>query len=158
MRRLRIGIALMGLSAALTGCAGRAELWPNSDPLLRKTSTQFAADAAKRFPYKADAPAGGQALANAEVGYFLDRLDVTNLSDVEWTDVEVWVNQAYVVYLPRLEPKTIKSVPFQAIFNEQGQSFPTRSGAWIKQQPLMIDTVELFRDGKRYDVPVRAAE
>jgi hypothetical protein len=142
----------------LAGCAGRAELWPNGDPLLRKTSTQFAADAAKRFPYKADAPRGGQALANAEVGYFLDRLDVTNLSDVEWTDVEVWVNGAYVVQLPRLEPRAIKSVPFQAIFNAQGQSFPTRQGSWFRPQPLMIDKVELYRDGKLYDVPVRAAE
>lgn len=159
MRRLLIGITLIAL-AALTqvGCAGRAELWPNSDPMLRKTSTQFAADAAKRFPYKADAPHAGQALANAEVGYFLDRLDITNLSNVEWTDVEVWVNQSYVVYLPRLEPKAIKSLPFQAIYNDQGQSFPTRDGGFFSQKPLIINKVELYRDGKLYDVPVRAAE
>lgn len=154
MRRVWIGIVLM----AITGCAGRAELWPNSDPLLRKTSAEFAADAAKRFPYKANAPRGGQALASAEAGYFLDRLDVTNLSDTEWTDVEVWINGSYVVYLPRLEPKAIKSVPFQAIYNDQGQSYPTHEGAWYKQQPAMIQKVELYRDGKLYDVPVRAAE
>lgn len=157
MRRLLLGITLTGLTA-LAGCAGRAELWPNSDPMLRKTSTQFAADAARRFPYKADAPRGGQALANAEVGYFLDRLDVTNLSNVEWTDVEVWINNGYVVHLPRLEAKAIKSVPFQAIFNEQGQSFPTRDGGVFSRKPLIISKVELYRDGKLYDVPVRAAE
>lgn len=154
MRRLLIGFVMLGLA----GCAGRAELWPNSDPLLRKTSAQFAADAAKRFPYKADAPRGGQALANAEVGYFLDRVDVTNLSNIEWTDVEVWINGSYVVYLPRLEPKTIKSIPFQAIFNDQGQSYPTREGSWYNPKPLMVNKVELYRDGKLYDVPVRVAE
>lgn len=159
MRRLLIGIVLTGLTVLTqTGCAGRAELWPNSDPTLRKNSTQFAADAAKRFPYKAEAPHAGQALANAEVGYFLDRLDITNLSNTEWTDVEVWINQSYVVYLPRLEPKIIKSVPFQAIYNDQGQYYPTHDGGFFSQQPKIINKVELYRDGKLYDVPVRAAE
>jgi len=147
---------LAGMMAA--GCAGRAELWPNSDPALQKTSAEFAADSAKRFPYKADAPRGGQALARAEVGYFTDRVDIVNLSDTEWTNVELWINGGYVVFLPTMEAKVVKSIPFQAIFNDQGQSFPTHAGAWYKQQPLMITKVELYRDGKLYDVPVAAAE
>ena len=146
------------VTAFLAGCAGRAELFPNSDPLLRKTSAEFAADAARRFPYKADAPRGGQAKAYAEAGYFLDRLDITNLSDTDWTDAEVWINGTYVVYLPRLEPKKIKSLPFQAIYNEAGHSYPTHTGSWYNPSPLMITKVELYRDGKLYDVPVRASE
>lgn len=153
MRLLCLGL-MLGL---LAGCAGRAELLPNAD-LPYRTSAEFAADAAKRFPYKASATRGGQALAAAEVGYFLDRLDINNLSDVEWTDVECWVNGGYVVYLPKLPPKKIVSVPFQAIFNDAGSSFPTHRGSWYNPHPLMIDKVELFRDGKLYDVPVRAAE
>ena len=158
MRRLPAILTLLTLVAPLAGCAGRAELYPNDDPLLRKTSTQFAADAAKRFPYKADAPRGGQALAQAETGYFLDRLYVTNLSDQEWTDVDVWINGMYVVHLPRLESKIVKNLPFQSLYNEEGNSFPTHNGSWYQFQPVMIDKVELYRDGKLYDVPVRTAE
>jgi hypothetical protein len=156
MRRLLCGIVLCA-SVALSGCAGRAELYPNADPTLRRTAAEFAADAAKRS-YKADSPRGGQALAQAEAGYFLDRLYVTNLSEQEWTDVEVWINGAYVIFLPRLEPKVVKSLPFQSIYNDAGQSFPTHAGSWYKFQPEMITRVELFRDGKLYDVPVRTAE
>ncbi|HEX8342091.1 MAG TPA: hypothetical protein VF624_14390, partial [Tepidisphaeraceae bacterium] len=72
-------LASAALFAGLhTGCAGRAELIPNSDPALRKTAAEFAADAAKRHPYKADAPSGGQAKATAEIGYVLDRIDLLN--------------------------------------------------------------------------------
>src|SRR4029453_17768074 len=79
--------------ALLAGCAGRPSLIPNSDKSLRKSSAQLAADAAKRHPYKSDAPRGGEAVARATVGYMLDQVDVVNLSNDDWTDVEVWVNQ-----------------------------------------------------------------
>ena len=147
---------MLGLTTI--GCAGRAELWPNSDPALQKTSAEFAADAAKRFPYKTDAPRGGQALARTEIGYFTDRIDIANLSDTEWTNVELWVNGNYVVFLPTLLPNVVKSIPFQALYNDQGQSLPTHQGAWYSQQPLMITKIELYRDGKLYDVPVQTAE
>src|SRR5256885_14240904 len=79
----------------LIGCAGRTQLIPNSDPALRRTSAQFAADAAKRFPYKADAPQGGNAKGRCQVGYTLNVLEITNLSEEDWNDVEIWVNRAY---------------------------------------------------------------
>ena len=151
-------LALASTLAAAVGCAGRAELWPNSDTRLRKTATEFAADAAKRHPYKITAGRGGQALARAEVGYLIDRVDLINLSDIEWTDVEVWINGTHVVFLPAMEPKTLKKIPFQAIYNDQGQSFPTSNGGYFKREPIMITKLELFRDGKLYDVPVTAAE
>ena len=47
----------------LVGCAGRPSLIPNSDPALRKTSAQFASDAAKRHPFNAALPSGGTAKA-----------------------------------------------------------------------------------------------
>ena len=40
--------ALSVLALGLGGCAGRTSLFPNSDTNLRKTSAEFAADAAKR--------------------------------------------------------------------------------------------------------------
>ena len=142
----------------LAACAGRAEIYPNDDPLLRKTSAVFAADAAKRFPFKKDAAPGGQAQARCEVGYFLDRVDVVNYSDSEWTDVELWLNQSYVVFLPRMEPKVVKSLPFQAIFNDQGESYPTHNGGFFNRSPVMVTKVQLYRDGHLYDVPVKTAE
>src|SRR3954454_9315746 len=87
----------------MAGCAGRPSLIPNADKSLRKSSAQLAAEAAKRHPYKSEAPRGGEAVARATVGYMLDQLDVVNLSPDEWTDLEVWVNQNYVVYLPKME-------------------------------------------------------
>jgi len=45
------------LAVAVIGCSGGRRVFPNSDPSLNKTSTEFAVDAAKRFPFKADAPA-----------------------------------------------------------------------------------------------------
>lgn len=144
--------------AIVTGCAGRAEVWPNSDPSLRRTAAEFAADAARRHPYKADAPRGGEARARVEIGYVWDRLDVANTSDSAWTDVELWVNGQYVVFLSRMEPKAIKSVPFQALYDEKGQSFPTGNGKMFGREPVVVKKIELFRDGKLYDVKFQNAE
>jgi len=156
MKKARL-LALLPL-VAFAGCAGRAEIYPNNDPLLRKTSAAFAADAAKRFPFPANARQGGQAQARAEVGYFLDRVDVVNYSDTEWTNVELWINQSYVVFLPRMEPKVVKDIPFQAIFNDQGDSYPTHNGGFFNRSPVMVTKVQLYRDGTLYDVPVTTSE
>ena len=75
----------------VAGCAGRPAMIPNSDKSLRRTSTQFAADAAKRA-YPAEAPRGGEAQAQAAVDHgFLNRIEVVNLSDATWTDVDLWI-------------------------------------------------------------------
>src|SRR5205814_340564 len=80
LRNILVTIAiLLGFVLMLAGCSGRAELFPNSDVALRKTSTQFAADAARRFPYKLEAPRAGEAQARAQVGYVLDVLEGENL-------------------------------------------------------------------------------
>src|SRR5205814_856057 len=65
-----------GLVALAAGCAGRPSLIPNRDPELHKTSAQFASDAAKRFPYKSDAPQAGEAVARAQVRYAGKYLDL----------------------------------------------------------------------------------
>src|SRR3954452_13025215 len=87
----------------LVGCSGRPQILPNSDESLRKTSTEFAADAARRFPYKLDAPRAGDADARAQVGYVLDVLEIENLSTEDWSDVDLWINQEYVIHLNKLE-------------------------------------------------------
>jgi hypothetical protein len=146
-------ITLVALLVALAGCAGgRPSLIPNPDKNLRKASAQFAADAAVRHPYKTAAPRGGEAIARSQVGYSLDRLDVVNLSDQAWQDVEIWVNQKYVVHLPKVEPNTLKIINFQMLYDAKGNYFPTNNNK------TLISKVEVFKDGKMYDLPVRLGD
>jgi hypothetical protein len=138
--------------AIMIGCAGRPSIIPNSDKSLRKTSAEFAADAAKRHPYKSDAPRGGEAVARATVGYTLNQLDVVNLSDEQWDDVEIWVNQKYVVHLPKMEPKKVKTINFQMMYDEKGKYFP------INNNKVLVEKVEVLRDGKMYDIKTKMGD
>ena len=152
MRLSQVCIAALLTSLFLAGCSQRAWVVPPSDPYLRKTAKQFAEDAAKRHPYKADAPRGGEADGRAEVGYMLDQISLVNLSYQEWTDVEIWINQAYVVYLPKIEPGKLKTVNFQMMFNAQGKTFPTDN------RKTLVEKVEVFHGGKMYAMPVKLGE
>ena len=150
---LRTGAVLslaLSLVPAMSGCAGRASGVPNSDPALRKTMAQLAADAATRHPYKADAPRGGDAIARAEVEYFLKLINIVNLSEEDWTDVELWVNQDYVVLVPSMPKNVQRSINFQMLFDGKGNFFPTSKARVTK--------IELYRNGKMYNVPVHLAD
>ena len=144
-------IGLLVGASLLAGCAGRPSLIPNSDKNLRRTSAQFAADAAKRHPYKSNAPRGGEAVARAEVGYMLKQITVVNLSSEPWNDVELWVNQKYVVFVPVMQPNQLKTLNFQMMFDDQGNYFTTDN----KQ---MVNKVEIYRDGKMYDVKAKLGD
>ena len=157
--KMRIFRSKLGLAAAvaLVGCAGRPALIPNKDSSLRKTSTEFAADAAKRT-YEADAPRGGEAAARAETDYTLKEIRLANLSPEDWSNVEVWVNQKYVVSLASL-PHQDKSagyrhLNFQMLYDNQGQYFPVS----FLNSKVRVEKVEIFRDGKMFDVPVKLAD
>jgi hypothetical protein len=144
-------LSLILSAALLTGCAGgRVSLIPNSDPNLRKTSTQFAADAASRHPYPADAPKAGTAAARAEVAYMAREIHIINLSDQDWKDVDVWVNQKYVVHIPDMQPHALKTLPFQMIYDEKGNYFPLNK--------TLVDNITIYRDGKLYDVTTKIAD
>jgi len=149
--------ALAILSAVLlVGCAQRPTIIPNSDPALRKTSVEFSADAAKR-QYPA-AESTGKTLGSAQVGYTFNTLEVVNFSDEDWTDVEVWVNKEYVVYVPLIQhlqkdgSGRTKTLNFRMFYNRNGQSFP------IDNMKTRIDLVQIYRDGKLYDVPLKLAD
>jgi len=146
-----VAFAIM-LVLAAGGCSGRPSLIPNSDKDLRRSSAQFAADAAKRLPYKADAPRGGEAIGRATVGYTLDQLDVVNLSQEEWNDLEIWVNQKYVVHLPKMLPNKLVTLNFQMIFDDKGDYFPTDN------KKTLVNKVEMYKDGKMYEIPVRLGD
>jgi len=152
MKTLKFLTATLMLTSAIAGCDGRPSLLPNKDPALQKTSTRFAADAAKRS-YEADAPLGGEAIARAEVDYTLKEVRIGNLSADDWTDVEIWVNKKYVVFLPSL-PKLNKGegfrhLNFQLLYDNHGEHFPVG----VFNSKMRVDKVQVFREGKMYDVP-----
>jgi hypothetical protein len=150
--RIRRASLLVGI-ALLVGCAGRPSVLPNPDPALRKTSAQLAADSAKRSPYKEEAPRGGEATARAQVGYWADRLEVANLSNADWQDVEVWVNKKYVCYVPKMPSKgQVEVLFFQMLYDDSGNSFPTNNNK------TRIESVELYMDGKMWDVKTALAD
>lgn len=138
----------------LVGCEGRPQLIPNSDPALNKTSTQFAADAAKRFPYPASLPHVGTANGVAEVDLMLTRLQILNASDEDWNDLEIWVNQNYVCHVPSI-PKgkqKVETIGFEMLYNASGDYFSTAGG----KNP--VNLIEMRRNGKVYQLPIVLAD
>lgn len=144
-----VGLIVCGL---LIGCEGRPGIIPNSDPALNKTSTQFAADAARRFPYSG--PHAGTANGRAEVDVMLTRIQLLNSSDEDWNDIEVWVNQSYVCHVPSIPKGKLKveTVQFEMLYNVKGDYFTTQGGK------TPVSSVEVKRDGKLYQVPLVLAD
>jgi len=80
----------------------------------------------------------------------LDQIELVNLSNEAWDDVEIWVNQNYVVHVDHMEPNKLETINFQMLFDDQGKSFPTHG--------QMINKLELYRGGKMYDVALKLAD
>ena len=150
---LLIAVLLLVVGA---GCKSGPSLTPNSDPALRKTNEEFAADAKKRHPYPADVPRGGEAVSRAQVGYDRNVIDVANLSNEDWKHVDVWVNRTHVVHVPNIEKEagSAKTISFFMLADAQGRSFPADNNDGASQ----IRRVEILRDGALYEVPVRLAD
>jgi hypothetical protein len=142
--------AVICTGTALTGCARHQELLPIRDPHLRKSGSEFAADAATRHPYPAEAPRAGEAHARAQVAYMLKRIEIANLSGQDWLGVELWVNRNYVVHLPVWEAGTLKKINFQMIYDDQGRHLPTSR--------TFVENVELLHNGQLYSVTTRVAD
>lgn len=141
------------LSIALfAGCSGRTALIPVSDPDLKKTPAEFAADAAKRT-YPANAPRGGDAQAQASVDHgAFNRIEAINLGGEDWNSLELWVNEKYVVYLATWPSKQLKKVNFQMLYDNTGNYFP------IDNKGVQVSKIEILRDGKLYNVPMKMAD
>ena len=146
---------ILTLALAAGGCGKTPpSLLPNKDKALRKSATTFQADAKQRHPYKADAPKAGTAVARAQVGYSLDQLEVVNLSDETWNDVEVWVNERWVVFVPQMKPFDLKVLNFRMMYNDKNEPFPMSNTNSAKR----VDKVEILWGGQMYNVPVALAD
>jgi hypothetical protein len=140
--------------ALMAGCEGRPSLLPNSDPDLRKTSTQFAADAAKRFPYPVAAEKGGDAQGRAQVDLMMAELQILNYDNQDWNDIDIWVNKTYVVHIPKISKskEKVETINFPMLYDAQGHSFSTDGGKNPMKQ------VEIVREGKVYQIPLALAD
>ena len=155
-RRPGLRPAALFVLAALTGCAGRPSLLPNSDPAMNKTSAQFAADSAKRGPFNAALPNGGDADGRAQVGYGLDTVQLVNLSGEDWENVEVWINRQYVVFVPRVAARSdrAKTLNFQMFYDDRGHYFPVDNNSPNR----MVRQLEMVRGGQVYRIPFTLAD
>ena len=138
----------------LAGCEGRPDLFPNSDANLQRTSTQFAADAAKRFPFPDSAPAGGTADGRVAVDLMLNRIQILNSSPEDWKEIDIWVNRSHVCHVPII-PKgkeKVETINFAMLYNAKGDYFTTQGGK------TPVNRVEMLRDGKLYTIPLRLAD
>ena len=146
-----LGVSVVGLSL-LVGCQGRGALIPPSDPDLKKTAAEFAADSAKRT-YPSSAERGGdlQALASIDYGVF-NRIEMMNLSGEEIDDIEVWINEKYVFHATKWPARTLKKINFATLYDRDGRPFP------IDNQKVRISKIEALKDGKLYNVPMKLAE
>jgi hypothetical protein len=142
--KMLIGSASLAiiLMMSVSGCVS------NADPSLQKTSTQFAADAAKRN-YETTAPRGGDAAARAQYELMQHRVDFANLSQADWADTEIWLNQKYVVFIAKIASMEDKKLDFGMFFDGYGNPFDTNGG----QNP--VQTIEIFRNGKMYSVKLQ---
>jgi hypothetical protein len=145
---------LFGIVLAMAaGCSKTPPaLMPNKDKSLRKSASAFQRDAAERHPYPADAPRAGQAVARAQYGVSANQIEVVNLSNETWSDVDVWVNATHVVHVPTMKPGDLKVLNFRMLYDARGHAFPQNNAT------SPVRKVEVMHDGQMYDVPVALAD
>ncbi len=153
MRTTAVCTAL-SLLIIIAGCMDRATIFNNPDPQLHKPISAFRSVALDRFPYKADAPREREIRARAQVGYHFNRLEVVNFTEGDWENVELWVNRKYVCLVPKMQSRKLKEIHFPTLMDEKGNSFPMNSN---KSEDI-IRSVEVYRDGKMYQVAVEAVD
>lgn len=142
------------LSVLSLGCAQRPTVFPNSDAKLNKKSAEFAADAVNRHPYKSDLPNAGKADGVAAIDYTLGTLQLANLSNEAWDNLEVWINEKYVVFVPAVEAGKLRTLNFKMFFDGRGNTIPKA----VKGAPPRIASVQVLRNNAWYEVPTKLAE
>jgi len=97
-------------------------------------------------------PSTQELVGAAEVDVEYDKIRLTNLSDEEWKNIDVWVNKTYVVHVPKIEAKQgVRTLDFQMIYNIKGENLPTDN------DKFPITDVEILKGGTMYKVKVKLA-
>ena len=84
----------------------------------------------------------------------LKRLQILNSSEEDWNNIDIWVNQSYVCHvssIPKGKEK-VETIDFTMLYNDKGDYFTTDGG----KNPVTL--VEIRKDGKFMQVPIRMAE
>ena len=71
---------------------------------------------------------------------------MVNLSKNDWSNVEVWVNQKYVLFIPEMQHDVDKKLDFEMFYDRDGHHLDTQHGKYP------IKTIEFCLDGKLYSV------
>jgi hypothetical protein len=144
-------LLVTALGLGLVGCSsdGQTSLLPNPDGNMQRTSAEFAADAAKRN-YEAEAPREKAQDARAEYEIMTHRIDLVNLANGDWSNVEVWINHEYVVYIPVMQKMVDEKLDYEMFFDRDGHHFETKGGA------TPLQSLQIYRDGTMYDVTATA--
>ena len=155
---LAIRWTLANIVIVMVGCTTRPPFFPNADSDLRKSSKDFAADAANRH-YEASAPRGGDADGRAEVDYGYDRIYLADTSPTDWNNCELWINKMYVIFLPKVAGNGARAltINFASLFDASGEHFPFKSTPLTGTQ-TPVDTIEIYRGGKMYNVTMALAD
>ena len=122
---------------------------PSEKPPQSSRQIRPSASPIKPTPRKAESPSDGPKSATPSTSS-KSKTSATQIG----TNVEIWVNKSYVVWLPELKarPGKITAIPFQAIYNEDGHSFPTDN------RKTLINLVEVYHDGKMFEVKSQLAD
>lgn len=132
-----LGLALLS-SAMLIGCAAPNEYQPTAKP------TQMAAYAASRH-YPDNAQVQDNAKITATVNRETGAITVHNFSNQELTNFNLWVNQAYVAHVDRIDPNTSKIFNKADLYNSGGNTLDSALSSTIRK--VQIET----SDGTMYN-------
>lgn len=155
----RCPLAIVAAALLIAGCeTNSTTLIPNPDSDLNKSMAKFTADAAARkYPTTQPSPGAAtsptqlqQAPFRGEVDYQLRVINIANLSDTTWNNVEVWANGKYVCFVPSFPARMQRGIAFRILFSPNGDRPPLK-GLWLQK-------VELLKDGVLYSVPIFAAD
>lgn len=143
-------VAAMVAGALAVGCAsGTNRLNPNPEKSLQKKPQELVEYAAG-LEYPADAPRAEVSPIVAEIDYGIDVINLVNLGNEDFQDLDVWVNRQYVVKLASLPVGRQRGINFHILYDKDGQRAPVK-GVWIQ-------SVELLRDGQMFPARLKIAD
>jgi hypothetical protein len=115
IRLIKFSSGLMLGAMLLVGCGGPNEYHPNAEP------TKLAAYAATK-PYPANTQPQEDLRLTASVNRQSGQVTIRNFSGAPLQDVDVWINQGYVLHLNKIEPNGSRTVNPGDFYNANGSS------------------------------------